>query len=564
MNTNCSAERRDAVPPAPHPTAGSPLQIPVYRNVWIASIASNFGGLIQSVGAAWMMTMLGGSAQQIALVQAATTLPILLLALWAGAVADNLDRRKVMLAAQSAMFVMSAVLAGFAWAGWLSPVLLLVFTFAIACGTAINGPAWQASVGDMVPRTLLPQAISLNAMGFNIARSTGPAIGGIIVATAGAASAFLINAVSYLALIGVLLRWRPDLPERTLPRERLGMAMSAGLRYIVMSPNILSVLVRAALFGIGATAIPSLLPVVARDLIGGGALTYGVLFGGFGLGAVIAALMIGAIRRRVSPEGLVRIGALTMAAGAAGTSESNLAAATFVAMALAGFGWVLALATFNVIIQLASPRWVVARTLALYQMAAFGGMAGGSWLFGALASLHGVGEALGVASVLLVLVMVLGLRMPLPDPGGRALDPLGGWTAPDTTLPIQPRSGPIKISIEHRISEGDVPRFLGLMNERRRIRLRDGASNWLLLRDLADVELWLERFDFPTWLDYLRHNDRRTTADAENQQMLRDIRIGEVEPVVHRMIERSVATLTSIDAGARDASEPMTDPTRAT
>ncbi len=192
---------------------GSPFSIPLFRSVWIASLASNFGGLIQSVGASWMMIGLGGSPQMIALVQASTSLPIMLLSLWSGAVADNLDRRKVMLAAQFFMLIVSAVLAVGAWAGMLTPWLLLVFTFLIGCGTAINGPAWQASVGDMVPRAALPDAVAYNSMGFNLARSLGPALGGAIVAAAGAAAAFLLNAVSYLGLIMVLARWKPNLPR---------------------------------------------------------------------------------------------------------------------------------------------------------------------------------------------------------------------------------------------------------------------------------------------------------------------------------------------------------------
>lgn len=195
----------------------SPFAVPLFRAVWLASLVSNFGGLIQSVGASWMMAGLGASPQMIALVQASTSLPIVLLSLWAGGVADNLDRRRVMLAAQGFMLLVSAGLALGSWLGWITPWSLLVFTFLIGCGTAINGPAWQASVGDMVPRAMLPDAVAYNSMGFNIARSTGPALGGAIVAIAGAAAAFLANAVSYVGLILVLLRWKPDLPERRLP-----------------------------------------------------------------------------------------------------------------------------------------------------------------------------------------------------------------------------------------------------------------------------------------------------------------------------------------------------------
>ncbi len=540
----------------------APFHHPVFRAVWIASLVSNFGGLIQSVGAAWMMTTVGGTPQQVALVQGATTLPILLLALWAGAAADNLDKRKVMLWAQLAMLALSVAPAVLAWIGGLSPAILLFFTFAIACGTAINGPAWQASVSDMVPRAALPQAVALNGMGFNIARSVGPAVGGAIIALAGAAAAFLVNALSYVGLIVVLARWRPVRPPRLLPREQLGGAMTAGLRYAVMSPHLRVVLGRAAIFGIGASAVPALLPLVARDLIGGGPLTYGLLFGGFGLGAVVGALVLQPLRRRWSTEGVTTLASLVLAAGAIGAGLGGSLLLALPAMTLAGAGWVFALATLNVSVQLATPRWVVARALALFQMAAYGGMALGSWLFGIAAQDHGPAIALMLAGGVLIVSALSGRLYPLSDTDDVSLDPLDDWKEPDTAVPVDMRSGPITITVEHRIAPGDIVAFLALMSERRRIRMRDGARHWLLSRDLADPTLWIERFDFATWLDYVRHNQRRTIADAENQDALRQLRIGGLPSVVHRLIERSVGVVpTSLDEPT--TREPMTDPTRA-
>jgi MFS family permease len=542
------------------PAQKSAFSFPIYREVWFASLASNFGGLIQSVGAAWMMTMLGSSARMIA----ATTIPIVLFALWAGAVADNLDRRKVMLAAQAFMLVTSMILAILAWQGMLSPGLLLFFTFAIACGAAVNGPAWQASVGDMVPRDVLPSAVALNAMGFNVARSLGPAIGGVIVAAVGAAAAFLVNAVSYIGLIIVLMRWNPSRPERSLPRERIGDAMVAGVRYIAMSPSILTVLARATVFGIGASAIPSLMPLVARDLVGGGPLTYGVLLGGFGVGAVAGALATRRFRGIFSTEWVVRLASFGMALGAGIAALSGSVFITLPALAICGAGWVVALSTFNVSVQIASPRWVVARALSLYQMSAFGGMAIGSWLAGELADGRGTAVALAGAGLELALVAVIGLRWQLPEIADLDLSPQNRWRQPETVVPIQMRSGPIVVSIEHRISVSDSVAFLVAMNERRRIRLRDGARQWHLMRDLADPELWVERYQFPTWLDYVRHNERRTKADAANSEALERLRFEQSEPVVRRMIERQVSALpiTSANLESPGLGEPLTDPSR--
>jgi MFS family permease len=547
----------------PTPLEPSPLKLPIFRAIWIASLVSNFGGLIQSVGASWMMTSLANSPQLVALVQASTTLPIMLLSLWAGAVADNLDRRLVMLWAQTLMLLVSLVLSIFAWQGLLTPWLLLGFTFLIGCGTALNGPAWQASVGDMVPRKSLPAAVALNSMGFNMARSVGPAIGGLIVAAAGAAAAFLVNAVSYIGLIIVLARWRPETGTRQLPRETLGVAMAAGVRYVAMSPNVRLVLLRAALFGMAASAVPALMPLVARDLIGGGALTYGILLGAFGIGAVGGGLANSGLRQKLSTEWIVRISSLLLALGAAATGLSTSLAVTIIALMMAGAAWVLALATFNVTVQMATPRWVVARALSLYQMAAFGGMALGSWGFGLVAEHRGVGAALTAAAALQLAGMLPGIRLPLPQVEDLNLDPLRSWTAPETAVPVQPRSGPVVVTIEYRIDESNVEPFLAAMNERRRIRRRDGARHWTLLRDLADATVWIERYHVATWLDYLRHNQRRTQADADNMATIGALHMGPDGPLVRRMLERPTGTAPDPwQPGGRELAGPMTDPHR--
>ncbi len=281
-------------------SALSPLRLPVFRNVWLASLVSNFGSLIQSVGAAWLMLEMTRQASMVALVQTSVALPVVLFSLLGGAIADSLDRRRVMLCAQAFMLLVSIALAVCAWLGVLTPWLLLMFTFLIGCGGSFNAPAWQASVQDMVPRTQVPAAVALNSMGFNLARSTGPAIGGAIVASAGAAAAFFVNVFSYVALITVLWRWHPIREPRLLPRERLLSAMAAGMRYGMLSPSIRTVLLRSVVFGIGAGGILALLPLIASRLVNGGALVYGLLLGACGVGAVVAALGSAKLRERLS------------------------------------------------------------------------------------------------------------------------------------------------------------------------------------------------------------------------------------------------------------------------
>ncbi len=543
-------------------TALDPLRHKVFRGVWIASMASSFGGMIQSVGASWLMTSIAESAEMVALVQASVTLPIMLLSLLTGAVADSFDRRRVMIAAQSFMLLVSAVLAGFAWAGVITPWLLLLFTFLIGCGAAFHGPAWQASVREMVPRSSLPGAVALNSMGFNIARSLGPAIGGAIVAAAGAAVAFGINAVSYAGLLFVLARWSPERPKRTLPRETLGVAMAAGVRYVALSPAIATVLVRALIFGIGASVVSALMPLIARDMIGGGPVTYGTMLGAFGVGAVGGAFASARLRRSATTETIVRLACLFYAGAVATIAFSGSLAVTLAMLVPAGASWVLALSTFNVTVQLNSPRWVVARALSLYQMSAFGGMAGGSWIWGMIAEDQSLSLALLCAAAVLTLCALVGLKLPLPGNDDLNLDPLREWRPPEPTIDLQPRTGPVVITIEYRIRQEDLPDFFEVMTERRRVRRRDGARRWTLLRDVSDPEIWIERFHLSNWIEYIRHNNRITQADLLVTGRVRDLHSGPKPPLVRRMIERPTRTLHVDAMETEGLSEPLTDPRR--
>ncbi|TWD55845.1 putative MFS family arabinose efflux permease [Agrobacterium vitis] len=516
----------------------APFKNKVFLTIWLASITSNFGGLIQDVGAAWMMTSISKSESMVALVQASNTAPIMLFSLVAGAIADGFDRRKVMLTAQIFLLTVSALLSIFTWFGLLTPWSLLAFTFLIGCGTALNSPSWQASVGDIVGREDLPSAVSLNSMGFNMTRSVGPAIGGLIVALAGAATAFAVNAVSYLSMIYALARWKPVYPKTTLPRESLGHAIAAGLRYVSMSPNLMKVLFRGFLFGFSATAILSLLPLVTKDSIGGGPLTYGGLLGAFGLGAIAGAMSNARIREALSSEQIVRCSFAGFAVAAAITGVSHTFWLTAPALIVAGACWVLSLSLFNTVVQLSTPRWVVGRALSLYQTATFGGMAGGSWVWGMFAENLGSGHALLISAVVMLAGVGIGFLLPMPAFATLDLNPLNRFNEPPLRLDIRPRSGPIVIQIDFEIDDKDVTEFLKVMVERRRIRIRDGAQNWALMRDLENPDIWTETYHTPTWVDYVRHNHRRTNADALITDRLRELHKGSKPPFVHRMIER--------------------------
>lgn len=518
----------------------APLSNTTFRDLWIANNISNLGGLIQGVGAAWMMTSISASENMVALVQASTTLPIMLFSIVSGALADNFQRRQVILSAQIFMFVVSVLLAVFAYLGWIGPWMLLAFTFLLGCGTALNNPAWQASVGDMVPRQDVAGAVSLNSMGFNMTRSVGPALGGAIVAFGGAAAAFAANAVSYLALIYALFRWQNSEKARTLPREDIGPAVAAGLRYVAMSPKLLKVFFRSFVFGLSSIAILALMPIVARDLIQGGPLTYGLLLGAFGIGAIGGAFANGWLREKLTSENIVRLSfaGFALSEAAMGATGNGLIAG--LAAMVAGGCWVVALSLFNTIVQLSTPRWVVGRAVSFYQTASFGGMAAGSWVWGSVAENSDSATALSIAAIVTAVGVVIGFFLPMPVFEELDLDPLDRFREPDLNLEILPRSGPIAINIDYEIADQDVSEFLKLMVERRRIRIRDGAQAWALMRDLENPHIWTETYHTPTWVDYVRHNHRRTKADAMNFDQIRALHRGDGPPKVHRMIERQV------------------------
>jgi predicted MFS family arabinose efflux permease len=425
----------------------------------------------------------------------------------------------------------------------MSPWMLLGITFVLGCGAALHNPSWQASMGDLVPREVLPEAVTLNSMGFNLMRSIGPAIGGIIVAASGAAVAFIVNAVSYIPLIAALWRWTPPPRTATLPREHFFSAMSAGLRYVAMSPNLGKVILRAFLFGFAAIAALALLPVIATRLPGGGALVYGTLLGSFGIGAIFGGMANVAVRKRLSNEAIVRSACAGMALATIGMALSSSAVLNHLLLLPAGACWVLALSLFNVTVQLSAPRWVVGRALSLYQAATFGGMAIGAWTWGALADRFNLHFSLAAAGVVLVLTALVGLRLRLPEFGALDLSPLDRFQEPRLRLGLKARSGPIMVMVDYVIAQEDIPAFLAAMVERRRIRIRDGARQWVLLRDLESPEMWTESYHVPTWVEYIRHNQRRTQADADVTRRLMELHKGAEPPRVHRMIERQTVPL---------------------
>ena len=521
----------------------SPLRHAVFRRIWTASLLSNLGLLILGVGAAWAMTQMTPSAGMVALVQTALMLPVAFVSTPAGAVADMFDRRIVGLFALSIALIGSIALTAVAWAGAMTPDLLLVFCFIVGSGMALFGPSWQASVSEQVPAEALPAAVALNGISYNIARSFGPAIGGVIVAAAGAVAAFATNAVLYLPLLVALFFWRRAEEPSRLPPERLARAVISGVRYIVHSPSIRIVLGRTLVVGIAGGSILALMPIVARDLLHGGAQTYGVMLGAFGMGAVIGALFTAALRARLSVETSVRLCAMAMGVGVAVVAVSRSPALTASALLLAGAAWTTSFTLFNVGVQLAAPRWVAGRALAAYQAAASGGIAVGSWGWGAAANALGVEGALLVAAAVLTASPLLALWMRMPavsGPNELALDSLAD---PEARLPLTSRSGPIVIEIEYRVDPAKARLFYAVMLHVQHSRQRNGAYAWSIARDIADPELWTERYHCPTWHDYLRQRSRATASERALHLRANAFHMGP-EPIrVRRMLERPVGSV---------------------
>ena len=516
----------------------APFQSRTFLRIWSASLISNFGSLIQAVGASWLMTSLAPSAGYVALVQASTTLPIMLLALPSGAVADIWDRRLIMLIAQGVMLSVSVVLAVITFTGHISPWTLLTLTFLLGCGTALYGPAWQSSVGEQVPREHIPAAVALNTMSYNLARTAGPAVGGIIVATAGAPFAFVANAMTYVGLLIMLGMWKRPKTESHLPPETMLMAMSAGIRYSRLSPAIRAVLLRGFVLGVLGSAVWALMPLIARDLLGGGAKTYGVVFGTFGCGAVIGALGSSAARQRFRNESLVRVSTLVFGTNAAIAAFSPWLALTLFGFLIGGAAWVLILSTFNITIQLSSPRWVTGRALAVYQMFTFGGMAIGSWIWGEVAESHGLVITLAASALLLYASVLLGLRATLPETEGLNLAPSRGPVNIKPRVELGPESGRVITTVEYRVAVNDHAAFAQAMQEVRRIRRRDGARRWMLMQDMSEPEIWVERFHSPSWVEHLRRYHRFTVADQEIERRALAFHRGDSPPRIRHLLER--------------------------
>lgn len=519
----------------------APFRSQAFRWLWIATVVSNIGTWMHDVGAGWLMTSLAPTPLMVALVQAATTLPVVMLALPAGALADILDRRRYLIATQSWMAIVAAVLGILTLLHLTNAWTLLALTFLLGIGTALNLPAWSATAPELVPRAHLPAALALNSMGMNVSRAIGPALAGVIIALSGSAAVFLVNALSFLGVIRALVWWRHQPRNSSLPAERLWTAMHAGLRHARHSPPLLKTLVRGGAFFLFASASWALLPLIARQELHGGPELYGLLVGGIGVGAVSGALLLPRLRARFSYHALVAGGTLLHAGAMLTLAHVHNVALVALAMLASGVAWITVLSSLQVSAQTALPTWVRARGLSIFMVVFMGGMALGSIVWGHLATVTSMPFALTVAAIGAAIGTVATRRIRLGGHEQLDLRPSRHWPAPLLAEPPEPDRGPVMVSVEYRIDPARAEEFARVMQELRRQRRRDGAFFWELFQDATEPARFVEYFMVESWLEHLRQHERVTVADRDIQERASAFHLGPEPPQVRHLLAPGTA-----------------------
>jgi MFS family permease len=494
----------------------APLRSPVYRALWIAQLVSNLGTWMQTVGAQWMLVDDPRAAVLVPLVQTATTLPVMLLALPSGVLADLIDRRRLLIATQGAMAAGVGLLASLTGAGLTTPAVLLMLLFLIGCGQALTAPAWQAIQPDLVPAEQIPAAAALGSMSINGARAIGPAIAGVLVAAAGPTSVFALNAVSFIGIVCVLIWWKRPAVTNDYPPERALAALSAGGRYIRSSPIVRRILLRAALFIAPGSAIWGLLPVIAKDRLGLSSSGYGLLLGALGAGAVLGAFLLSRLRARFGENILLTLGAVGFAMATAVLALVPIFAAVFAALVVGGASWLLSLSTLNASMQLNLPAWVRARGLSVYQLIFMGGQALGSVVWGVLAQTTTSSTSLLVSAALLLICALSSLWWPLHEKTSAIdLTPSSHWPEPNLVFEPEPLDGPVMVLTAYRVAPQDEEAFLAAIAVQGRSRQRTGAAEWRVYRSVEHESTFVESFVVRSWGEHMHQHHARLTGQDQ-------------------------------------------------
>jgi len=498
---------------------------------------------MQDTAGTWLMTVLTGSPLLIALMQTAAALPVLALGLLAGATADIFDRRRLLIFWQVWMLGAVAILSVLTLCGVISPWWLLSLTFLLNIGAAMNNPAWQAIVPELVPHEQMVDAVTLNSVSNNLARATGPALGGLMVAAfaqahKGAGAVFVLNALSFLGVIWVLWQWkRTPLFRSTLPAERMMGSMRSGLRYLRYSPPLQAAMVRVFVFTFCVSAAWALLAVVARQDLKQGAMGYGILNGSMGAGALIGGGILPRLRKRVNADTILLVSTCTFIVTLAVMAFVRRPSVLILFLVMGGFAWTSTMSTINASVQLSVPAWVQARALGVYQMTFMGGMALGSVLWGFIAEHSSTRISLSCACAGLALTIPLALRFhimrgKLPDLSPYQVD----RPAPQTKLVPEMEEGPVRISVEYSVPPGNQTAFIHAVHKLRDVRMRDGAIRWAIYQDVSDPTIFNETFLMESWLEYLRQRERLTAADRKIQECVWSFLPAGTTPKISHMV----------------------------
>jgi len=511
-------------------TAGSPwrpFRYPVFTMLWIATVVANIGSWMYNAASGWLMMLLNADPFIVSLVQVATSLPMFLFALPAGALADIVDRRRLLIVVEILITVAAALFAALVSLNLVTPGTLLFFTFAMGVGGALTAPAWQAIVPQLVPKEDMSSAVAANSVGVNISRAIGPALAGLFIASLGIAAPFWINALSNLGIIGALLWWQvPKSTSRRLPAERFAGAVSAGFRYARHNQHLRATLMRAVGFFLFASAYWALLPLVTRNQIAGGPQLYGLLLGAIGAGAVGGAFLLPWLKAKFGPDRLVAAGTFGTALTLALFGLAREPIAALLASLIAGMSWIAVLSSLNVSAQRSLPDWVRGRGLAMFVTVFFGAMTAGSAVWGQIASHTGLPIAHFIAAVGALAIIPLTWRWKLQSGTGHDLTPSMHWPAPLVVQDVPHDKGPVLVTVEYRVDAKNRDAFLGAIEQLGHERRRDGAYDWGVFEDAGEPGRYIETFLLDSWLEHLRQHERVSNADRELQEQVQAFVVG--------------------------------------
>jgi len=520
----------------------SPLRNRAYRLFYFGSVGTAIGYTMQATIAAWLMTTLTPSEFMVALVQTASTAPTLLFGLIAGALADIIDRRRLVLVTQIGLLAATLLLGIATLVGVVGPASLLMLTFVVGAAFTFYLPAQQASINELVTRAELPRAVALSAVAFNVARALGPALAGAVIAWLGSGSALVASALFFVIMILAIRKQRgrgiavPGVPEQLLS------GVMSGVRYARHSPAMRSFIVRNLSFAVCASALWALLPVIARDELGLGAGGYGLLSAGFGAGAVAGALWLpGHLQHRT-------LNVVTLYGVALWTVALLLVAVTsYTAVALVGvlgcgMAWVSVFASLSAGTQSTAPAWVRARAVSMNLVAVQASLAIGSALWGALASAVGVRISLAASAGALVLLHLIHRRVVVEM--GKEADVMPRAQLPELTITGEPLpdDGPVLIQIEYRIDASNRDDFVRAIRRVGPTRRRNGATSWRVYRDLGEDDRYVERYVIASWAEYVRLRSRMTIADSRLQERVEKLQRSGVPIRVARLIGVDMAS----------------------